>query len=159
MSLRIRHTGRDLQEISRELRAMNDKEVTKRFRREMRAVAAPFVPAVRASIAGIPVKGAAGSTGLRRRLQKAARISVKTVGKNAMVAVLVDPARMPDGQKALPAYMEGTKPRWRHPVFGNEDVVRPQDAHPYFFRVVRPMGAAGKVAINRVVNSITKDIS
>lgn len=159
MSIQIRASGKDLAKIARELRAQNDAAVLKQFRRELRAVAAPFVPAVRSAIGSIPVKGTAGSTGLRQRLQKAVTLRVRTTGKNAQVSILMSTAKMPSGQKSLPAYMEGTKPRWRHPVFGNTDVWREQENHPYFFRTVRPMGAGAKVAVNKIVSDITKQIT
>ena len=152
--------GKDLARISRELRHMDEREVLRRFRRELRATAAPMVPAVRASIAAIPVKGTGGSTGLRRRLQRAARLIVRTSGRSAMVRVLVDPKRMPDGQKALPQYMEGAggHTRWRHPVFGRDPWVQ-QPSHAYFFPVVRRLGPASRVAASRAVRSVTKDIT
>lgn len=156
-SIRLRH-GRDLARISRELRRMNDRELKRRFRRELRAAAAPMVPAVRASIAAIPVKGTSGSTGLRKRLQRATRLAVRTTGRSAMVRILVDPKRLPSGQKALAEEMEGTK-RWRHPVFGDRGVWVTQQSHPYFFRVVRPLGLRSRVAVNRVLDGITRDIT
>lgn len=153
----VRYTGKDLNEVSRELRRMNDKEIKKRFRQELRAAAAPLVPAVRASISAIPAKGPA-STGLRRRLSRAVKLSVKTAGKQAAVTLVVAAERMPSGQKALPAYMEGTKPRWRHPVYGHDRWVT-QPAHPYFYKVVLPLGASSRVAVNKVISGITKDIT
>ncbi len=154
----VRATGADLKKIARELRKMDDKEVGKRFRKELRAAAAPFVPAVRSSIASIPVKGQK-STGLRKRLQKAVTLRVKTTGKNASVSILMSTAKMPDGQKALPAYMEGTKPRWRHPVFGDTDNWKQQDSHPYFFPVMRSAGTSARLAVDRMVKQITVDIT
>lgn len=154
----VQATGADLREISRELRRMDNKAVLRQFRRELRAAAAPFVPAVRASIAQIPVKGTSGSTGLRKRMQKAVKLTVRTVGRNAQVSIGVPGKRMPAGEGSLPAMMEGTK-KWRHPVFGNEDVWVAQPSHSYFFRVVRPMGPAAKVAVNRVTRNITRKIT
>lgn len=153
----VRASGADLRKISRELRAQDNKEITRQFRRELRAAAAPFVPAVRASIDAIPVKGTSGSTGLRKRLKKAVKLTVRTVGRNAQVSIGVPGSRMPSHEGSLPAMMEGTK-RFRHPVFGH-DVWVSQDSHAYFYRVVRPMGATAKVAVNRVVDQITRKIT
>jgi hypothetical protein len=158
VSISVRASGQDLAEVSRKLRKAGDKEAARQFRTELRAAAAPLVPAVRASIAAIPVKGTSGSTGLRKSLQKAVTLRVRTSGKNAQVSVLMSTAKMPSGHKALPAMMEGTK-RWRHPVFGNEDVWVSQDAHPYFFKVVRAGGPAAKAAVNRAVGNITRKIT
>lgn len=169
--MRVRASGKDLKRIGKELRGQDNKAVRKRFRRELRAAAAPMVPAVRASIAAIPVKGTAGSTGLRKRLAKAVTLRVVTVGKNAQVSIRMSPAKMPDGQMALPAAMEGLK-KWRHPVFGEESSYRilvhgnredapwvTQESHPYFYRVVRPLGPAAKVAVNKVVHDIERKIT
>jgi hypothetical protein len=156
----LRHTGRDLRVISAELRYQgNGREVRKKFSRELRAAAAPMVPAVRASIAAIPVKGTSGSTGLRKRLQKATTLRVRTIGRNAQVSISVAARKMPDGQKALPAYMEGTKSPWRHPVFNDPDTWVSQPSHAYFYPVVRKLGVASKVAVARVVNEISRDIT
>jgi hypothetical protein len=158
-TFQVRATGADLSEISRELRRMNDKAIIRQFRTELRAAAAPLVPAVRTSIDAIPVKGTSGSTGLRARLKKAVTLRVRTSGKNAQVSILMSTAKMPSGQRALPAYMEGTKSPWRHPVFGNTDNWRQQDSHPFFYRTVRPLGAGAKVAVNKITADITRKIT
>lgn len=156
----LRATGADLREISRELRAQNQKEITRQFRKELRAVAAPFVPAVRKAIDGIPVKGTSGSTGLRERLKKDVKLTVRTVGKNARVSIGIPGNRMPPHEGSLPAMMEGTK-KWRHPVFGDHDSGTwvGQESHPFFYRTVRMMGPAAKAAINRVTDRITRKIT
>ena len=158
MSISVRATGTDLAAVSRKLRRAGDgREVARQFRGELRAAGAPFVPAVRASIAAIPVKGTAGSTGLRGRLSRAVTLRVRTAGKNAQVSILMSTAKMPDGEKGLPAAMEGTK-KWRHPVFGEDRWVQ-QPSHPYFFPVMRKAGPAGKIAVNKVVGNITRQIT
>ncbi|WP_329214793.1 hypothetical protein OG352_05180 [Streptomyces sp. NBC_01485] len=150
-------TGDDLRRVSAGLRRMDNPELKKRFRKELRAVATPFVPLVRSSIRSIPSKRPYTADGLRGRMSKATRVEVRTVGKDAGVAIRVDGRKMPAKQKALPKGMEGTK-RWRHPVHGNREVWVTQSGHPYFFKVVRPAGVAGRRAASKVVNSITRDI-
>ena len=49
MTIELRRSG-DLQRISRELRRMDSPEVKKRFRKELRAAAAPLVPRVRSAL-------------------------------------------------------------------------------------------------------------
>lgn len=158
MSLSLRTSGKDLRVLSAELRRQGDREIKRKMSRQLRASAAPMVPAVRASIAAIPVKGTSGSTGLRQRLQKATRLKVRTTGREAQVTILVDPKRMPPGQMALPQAMEGLK-RWRHPVFGDRAVWVTQEPHAYFFRVVRPLGIASRVAVAKVIRDITREIT
>jgi hypothetical protein len=157
VSLSLRH-GEDLRRISRELRKMNDKEIKKRFRKELRAAARPLVPAVRRSIRATPSKRPYTADGLRGRLSKATRLEVKTSGRQAGVAIRVDGRKMPPGQRGLPKAMEGLK-RWRHPVYGNRAVWVSQESHPYFFRVMRTAGPRSRAAVARVVDGITRDIT
>lgn len=151
--------GTELRRISKGLRSMGDgKEIKRQFTTDLRAAAAPLVPAVRAAEAAIPATSGEHS-GLRSALQRATRLTVRTVGRQASVAIQVDGRKMPDSKRALQSYMEGTKKPWRHPVFGNTDVWVTQQPHPYFYRVVRPLGAASRIAVNRVINRITRDIT
>jgi hypothetical protein len=84
---------------------------------------------------------------------------VKTAGKSASVAVQVDGRKMPPGKKALQSYMEGTKHPWRHPVYGKTEVWVTQKPKPYFFKTVRVLGPASRLAVTRVVRSVAKDIT
>lgn len=157
MSIRLQDSG-DLRRVSRELRKMDSPEIKKRFRKELRAAAAPLVPRVRASIRSIPSSRGYSPDGLRGRMAKATRLEVKTVGRQAGVAIRVDGRKMPSHQKSLPSMVEGKK-RWRHPVFGNREVWVTQTGHPYFYNVVRVAGPASRRAVNKVLDGITKDIS
>lgn len=156
MTIGLRDSG-DLRRISRELRRMDDKELKKRFRKELRKAAAPLVPRVRSSIRSIPSKQGYSPEGLRGALSRATRLEVKTVGKQAGVAIRVDGRKMPSHMKSLPSMVEGKK-RWRHPVFGH-DVWVNQTPHPYFYNVVRVAGVASRRAVNKVMDDISKDIS
>ncbi|MET9086167.1 hypothetical protein ABZX77_30550 [Streptomyces sp. NPDC004237] len=157
MSILVRDSG-DMRRIARELRRMDDAELKKRFRRELRKAAAPLVPVVRASIRGIPSKRAYSPGGLRGTLAKATRLEVKTTGREAGVAIRVDGRKMPAHMKSLPSMVEGKK-RWRHPVFGNREVWVDQPKHPYFYNVVRVAGPASRRAVNKVLDGISRDIS
>lgn len=154
-----RRTGKDLAQISRELRKMNDRELTKRFRKELRSAAAPLVPAVRASIRAIPSTRPYKADGLRGQMSRATNLQVKTVGKQASVIIRVDGRKMPARSKAVQSYMEGIKPRWRHPVFGNYEVWVQQPPNPYFFKVMSAAGPRARLAVNRVLNQVSKDIT
>lgn len=151
--------GRELDRISRQLRQVGDgREIRKRFSRELRSAAKPMVPIVRQSIRSIPTRGT-DSSGLRERMARAVRLTVRTSGRQAGVAIRVDGRKMPPGEGALPAYMEGTKRRWRHPVYGNRQVWAEQDSNPYFYRAVRPAGTRSRRNVNKVIDSISKDIT
>ncbi len=152
-------TGKDLSTISRELRKMNDKELTKRFRKELRKAAAPLVPAVRASIRRIPSSRPYSPAGLRGQMSRATSLQVKTTGKQASVIIRVDGRKMPAHAKAVQAYMEGTKSPWRHPVFGNREVWVAQPAQPYFYKVMAAGGPRARLAVTRVLDGVSKDIT
>jgi hypothetical protein len=155
----VKRTGKDLRVIGAELRHQgNGREISKKFRRELRATAAPIVPVVRASALAIPVKGTSGSTGLRKRLARSVKLTVRTAGRTAGVRIQADPKWMPDHQKSLPQMMEGTKP-FRHPVFGDRAVWRSQESHPWFFPVVERLGPLSRAAAARVIRDITREIT
>jgi len=145
--------GEDLRRISRELRRMDEREL-----RKLRASAKPLVPLVRASIMRIPSKSS-GKTGLRKAMARAVTLKVRTTGRDAGVSIRVDGRKMPPGKGALPAYMEGRKSPWRHPVYGNTDTWVTQRSHPYFYRIAVPYGRRAKSAIAKVARGISRDIT
>lgn len=157
MSIRLQR-GDELRRVSREQRRMDNPEIKKRFRKELRAAAAPLVPRVRSSIRSIPSGRGYSPQGLRGQMARATRLEVKTSGRQAGVAIRVDGRKMPSHMKSLPSMVEGKK-RWRHPVFGNREVWVSQPSQPYFYNVVRTAGPASRRAVNKVLNGITKDIS
>ena len=157
MSIRLKDSG-DLRRVSRELRRMDNPEIKKRFRKELRAAAAPLVPRVRSSIRAIPSERGYSPQGLRGQMAKATRLEVRTTGKQAGVAIRVDGRKMPAHMKSLPSMVEGKK-RWRHPVYGNREVWVTQTRRPYFYNVVRVAGPASRRAVGKVLDGITKDIS
>lgn len=152
--------GEELRRITRGLKQLEDGKVLRRhFVKELRAAAKPVVPAVRAAIRAIPSHSRnRGATRLRSRLSRATTLKVRTSGKQAGIVIRVDGRKMPAGQGSLPALMEGNKRPWRHPVY-DDDVWVKQDAHPYFDVTVRKHAAAGRAAINKVVNDLDKLIT
>lgn len=157
MDVELRSSG-ELVRLSRALRGMDNEQIKKRFRKELREAAKPLVPVVRTSIQSIPSRTGKGQ--LRAAMSKATRIEVRTSGRQAGVAIRVDGRKMPNRSKTLQSYMEGRKRPWRHPVFGNREVWVRQDPKPYFFRVVEPAaGPRSRAAVNRVLDSINREIS
>lgn len=149
------YSGKTLRQISAELRKMDDKEIAKRFRKELRAAAAPMVPAVRTAISTLPSNHDGTLRGL---LKKAVTLQVVTVGKQAQVTIRVDGRKMPGHMKSLPAMVEGKK-KWRHPVYGNRNVWVNQQPMPYFYRTVERFGPATRVRVAVVIRGIERDIS
>lgn len=152
-------TSKDLKRIAAELRRMDNKQLKAEFSKELRSAAKPLVPAVRQAIRQIPSQRGYTADGLRGRLSRAVKLEVRTVGRQAGVRIRVDGRKMPDKQKSLQSYMEGVKPRWRHPVFGNKEVWVQQKPHPYFYKTVRPLGLASRVQVNKAIDRVAKKIS
>ena len=159
--------GVELRTVARRLRDMSDRKAAAEFRRELRAAAAPLVPAVRARIGSLPSKQgsrtrAGGS--LRSQMQRATKLYVRTAGPLTGVVIMVDGRKMPSHEGRLPAYMEGTLPRWRHPVFGpTASNPKPawvqQPPKPYFYSTVRPLGVGARVAVARVMSRVGEDVT
>jgi len=130
---------------------------------ELAATARPMAPMVRAAILNTPSAGGVPykqEPGLRARIASCvvpwAQLYTDTM--TVSVGVEVDASRMPDGQKALPLYLDGIKPRWRHPLFG-KDPWQDQEAHPYFAEATEWYGPAARRAIDRVLDKVTERLS
>lgn len=158
----IRVKAEDLRALTKALRQHEDgKRLLKELRTELRKVVKPFVPKVRQAIAGIPSKGENARRGrvtLRKRMQKATVVKVSASGRSTGVAVIVSGLKMPDEQGRLPAYMEGTRKRWRHPLFGDKERWQDQSAHPFFYRAVKPAEPRAVRATQEVVERIAREI-
>lgn len=144
-----------------ELRQAGSGEIPVELRAEMAKAARPFAPLVRAAIMNIPVKGEVPyhqPPGLRARIAACVESWAEIHGPEVSVGVEVNASRMPNGQKALPLYMDGDKAPWWHPVFGNRDPGVIQEAHPYFWDTVQPMLPATARAIERAVQKIADTI-
>jgi hypothetical protein len=157
--------GATLRVFARQLRDMDERKVTGIFRDALEPVAKRFVPLVQASALAIPTTGTR-HTGLRARIAACAETATWGSGREVDVAVEIDAHRMPDGEKALPLYMEGVgvghrgDVRWRHPVFGRDkDPWVQQPAHPYFYQAVAGYGPAAGQALRAAVDDITRQIN
>jgi hypothetical protein len=76
-------------------------------------------------------------------------------GPQVQVGIAINAAKMPDGQKALPLYMEGVKAPWRHPLFGDIENWKSQAPHPYFWEGVAWYGPAARLALEQAAQDIT----
>lgn len=148
----------ELSQLIIRLEAAGGGEIPAELRKELAKTTRPFAPLVRAAILNIPVKGPK-STGLRLRIARCVQTWAEIHGNVVSVGIEVNPERMPDGQKALPLYMDGDKAPWRHPVYGNREVWVTQEAHPYFWDAVSQWGPATARAVNRVADKIAAQIT
>ena len=161
MQITLRDTG-DLKRLARDLRDVADgKELRKELTKGMRDILRPLVPVVRAAYRSQSSKGARHANNradLRALLAKSVRVEVRTAGKLAGARIRADGRRMPDRMKSLPAYMEGEKPRWRHPVFGDRETWVSQPADPVFYRTLAPHTYKARVAADKVIDDIARKL-
>lgn len=141
--------------------------VTRELLQKLGATARPLAPMVRSAIMNIPSAGGipyGQPPGLRARIASTVIPWAKIEGDIVQVGVEVQPMYMPDGQKALPLYMDGVKPNWRHPLFGNADRWYDQqvpagsgiNSHPFFAQATYWYGPAARNAIDRALDEITR---
>lgn len=164
LSFRIQQ-GEQLRDFSRALRELEDgREIAKRMRRELRQAGRPMVPAVRAAVLALPSKGQnarRGRPSTRAQVARATALRVRASGRTPGVSIWVNPKRMPEGKRNIPAYMEGIRPfhRWRHPTFGDWEKAVQQPATPYFYRAVRPYEDGVAEAGDRVLSWVAEQIA
>ena len=160
--------GPSLREIALRLRAMNEPEVGRIFRRNLRTPVASMRRDIRLRIMAIKpgkhTRWYRDPVGLRVRLARCVRVTSRTtaeggtgVGKVTTVAVFMDVERMPPGQYALPLTEEGIKV-WRHPVFGHRDNWVGQEPNPYFYPVVAAHGGEARMAVDDAVREIKRHV-
>src|SRR6266498_3660461 len=114
VAVRVIDTG-DLRRLTRALKQQQDgRELRLVLTRGLREILAPILAEVKASYGS--------GKHLRPLLKRAARIEVKTAGRDIGARLRVDGREMPDHTKSIAAYVEGDKARWRHPVFGDTEV-------------------------------------
>jgi hypothetical protein len=158
----------DLKAAAKALRQFSDgKELGRQLSRNLRVVAQPLVPKVKAAWLSAPSKGHASSSrarrgqpNLRALLAKATRVEVRRSGRQAGVRVRTDGRKMPSGMRSLPGYAEGVRRRpWRHPVFGNPELWVRQEPFPRFYDAVQPDETQARQAVERAVADIFDKIA
>lgn len=152
-----------LRAVIAELSRQDSAAVTRKMRAQLAATARPFAPRVRAAILNIPSGGGVPyhqPPGLRARIAATVQVWASEDGGIVRVGVEINASLMPDGQKALPLYMDGAKPRWRHPLFGDREHWYQQGnaPHPYFYASIGPLGPASRLAMERVAEKIARQI-
>jgi hypothetical protein len=161
MQFTIRDAG-DLKAVNKALRqAANGKDLRRNLIRELKDEIGPMVRAVKAAWLSAPLQGRRGrrEKSLRRLLSNVTGGQVRLSGKEAGIRVRTDGRRMPDRMKAIPTYAEGTKPRWRHPLFGDRGFWYDQRPFPEFFDAVQPDQARARRECIRAVEAVFKQIA
>lgn len=151
--------GESLKAVARDLKKAGDKgkQLRKGLRQALVKGMKPMRSAVQRAALGLPSHGPQ-HTGLRKALARATRNAINLTARSAKARLEVDPRRMPDGQKSLPAYVDGGKKPWRHPVYGNKNRWVKQDAHPFFWGAARPHIKDVRAAINAAVDKVARDL-
>lgn len=159
---------RDLKIVAQALAEHADgKELRAELVKNLRKPGNQLARKVQAAWKAAPSKGHAAATrgrrgepDLRVLLAKATRVQVRLAGRKEFgVRVRTDGRRMPDRMKALPTYAEGTKPRWRHPSWGNRGAWGQQRPFPRFFQAVAPDESRARAAVEQAVESVLDKIA
>ena len=157
----IRDSG-DLKRVNRQLREQaNGKELVRDLRTGLRDVLRPIANEVKVAHRSAPSRrGGARRRGgsLRAALARATRVEVRTTGRMAGARIRVDGRKMPAGQRSLPAYWEGYKRPWRHPVYGDRDAWVTQSARPTFDRTVEPHEDEADRKVEQVLEGIRRKL-
>jgi hypothetical protein len=99
-------------------RESDGKELVKDLVRNLRTVAEPAAAAAKASILSMESHHES-MPGLRASIARATKVSVRTTGKRAGVAIRTSKLGMPRGFRNAPKRLNSKK-GWRHPVFGQD---------------------------------------
>jgi hypothetical protein len=162
LQIRIEN-GDALRSVARAIRDQSDKKLLqKRLRKELRGVGREIVKAEKQAVRALPSKGQSARAGrkpLRRDIARATQLRIRTAGRNAGVAVWINPRTLGPGRANLPGYIEGVRPfqRWRHPTFGHDPWVT-QRPHPYFYRTAARHETRVQWAAIQVVNRMAREI-
>ena len=152
----------ELDRVNRALASAADRvELRRQMRSELYTEARQVLLPLRAAIMATPSRAGPRRDGrrpLRQLIAGAASIQVRTTG-DPRVRVFMDGRKMPDRMKSLPAYMEGAKPHWRHPVHGVwRRGLRDQMPHPYFERGTRGISDDAVAGMERVLERTARKI-
>lgn len=157
----------ELRQLLQQMRRLeNAKELKKELTQAMRAAGKPMLKAVRAGVLATPstrsVRKKKGHTQgeLRRNIAKATKMQVRAGARGAGVVIRVAPRKMPTKQNNLPGYLDGRPPfeRWRHPVFGNREVIVTQRPHPFFLKAIEPHQGAALRQVNEALDKVRRHL-
>lgn len=155
---------RELRRLARELRETADgHERARELRDELVDAMRPVANAARAGARSLPSKGyntARGRQPLRLMLARSVSISARTRGPRTGVGVYEDARKMPSGYRSLNKFVEGVPgwQRWRHPVWGNQNVWRGQPAMPFFTRSTSTAERRATDAIEKILDQLQRDL-
>jgi hypothetical protein len=168
-------SARELEALSRRLKEQTGGRAQRRYRAAIQDAAPAIVTDLRAAAlaAGNRVtstragrsRNAQGSRDRRRQGPLSARIAsaIEVQPRPDGVRVVVDAAQV-DARygHSLPRYLDGElrqSRRWRHQVFGNEEVWTQQTGAPWFFRTFRSHADAVERGLAKAMDDVADDIT
>lgn len=166
-------SARDLEQLSRRLKAQDGARVQRRYQRAIGATVPAIEADLQGAVRGVRVTSSRGGTanpdrGSRRRRSQgplrarvAAAIGSRPTRKGARI--YVDAERVdPQYGGSLPRYLDGELQqwrRWRHPVFGDKERWAQQTGSPWFFRTIRRHEGRVQQALERAMDDVANDIT
>lgn len=160
-------TSRDLARLSQDLKRAGRKDLCKASMQGLRKTVQPIVPEIRRAVKATPgttsdqrsaKARAARPRDLRDAVARGVQVKASLTGKFAGVRLRVDTRHLPDGEKNLAKYLEGTLPRWRSPSWGH-DPWKTQRPHPYFFVTIRPHLPRVRAEIAKVLDDVSDELA
>jgi hypothetical protein len=156
--LRIEVDPKSLRLLVRALRKEADgKELVRDLKRNLVAVAEPAAAAARASILSMESHHD-DEPGLRAAIARRTRVSIRTTGRRAGVAIRSSKLGMPRGFRNAPKRLNA-RGGWRHPVFGHDRWVSQMGKPGWFDDTIAKFKPAAREAAHRAMVDIAKRIS
>lgn len=146
-----------LDDLARRLRQAGRTDLRLELTRAVRAAARPVADAAKRDVLALPSRGR--GTGLRRRVARAVRLSVRSSGRDVGAKVFVKGGDHL-GPRTTTATMarhmdEGT---WRHPVWGNDWWVTQSVPPGWFTRPTRDAAPKARAEIGEALHRIKDQI-
>lgn len=143
--------------LARRLKQAGRGDLQRKMTKSIRREGQPALRAVKAAWLRVDVSSSAGggtaSTGLRRRVSAATRISILGSG----IRIRVEPKQVdPAYGKSLTFGLDGLG-RWRHPVYGRDIWVQ-QYGEEVFFKTLEPFEARFRAGIQDAMAETAREI-
>ena len=156
----------ELRALSTRLRDLSNGDLKKELTKGIRAAGKPAVRDVKRAAKAVEVTSSRGgtkrTTGLRKSVARSTGMSVRQTG-GIRIEVSKKKMSRTHGKygAALSKYLDSTPrgyARWRHPVFGQEDVWSVQFGKPYFYNTLNHHEARFRGGVVEAMESIKRQI-
>lgn len=144
--------------LTRRLRDQGRGDLQRKLTRRIRTVGTPAVAATRAAWKTVDVTPPEGagrkSTGLRARVAAATRVSILQSG----ISIRVEPKQVDTRYGRSLSYGLDGLGRWRHPVYGNQNVWTQQYGQEVFFKTLERFETAWQAGIEQAMEDTARQI-